>query len=94
MKQVMNYNKENGLLNMIRRTDPMIVFRIRYRGIAKRRFPDTSFSPRLLREHQLFSSREIFWRNFYSKNQKVNASYVVICLSVYPLILLSVCSSC
>ena len=24
MKQVMNYNKENGLLNMIRRTDPMI----------------------------------------------------------------------
>jgi len=26
--------------------------------------PDTSFSPRLLREHQLFSSWEIFWRNF------------------------------
>jgi len=25
MKQVMNYNKDNGLLNMIRRTDPMIV---------------------------------------------------------------------
>ena len=24
MKQVMNYNKDNGLLNMIRRTDPMI----------------------------------------------------------------------
>jgi len=26
MKQVMNYNKDNGLLNMIRRTDPMIVW--------------------------------------------------------------------
>ena len=26
MKQVMNYNKDNGLLNMIRRTDPMINF--------------------------------------------------------------------
>ena len=25
MKQVMNYHKDNGLLNMIRRTDPMIV---------------------------------------------------------------------
>ena len=25
MKQVMNYNKDNGLLNMIRRTDPMII---------------------------------------------------------------------
>jgi hypothetical protein len=25
---------------------------------------DTSLSPRLLREHQLFSSLEIFWRNF------------------------------
>ena len=25
MKQVMNYNKDNGLLNMIRRTGPMIV---------------------------------------------------------------------
>ena len=25
MKQVMNYNKDNGLLNMTRRTDPMIV---------------------------------------------------------------------
>jgi hypothetical protein len=24
MKQVMNYHKDNGLLNMIRRTDPMI----------------------------------------------------------------------
>ena len=24
MKQVMNYNKDNGLLNMIRKTDPMI----------------------------------------------------------------------
>ena len=24
MKQVMNYNKDNGLLNMITRTDPMI----------------------------------------------------------------------
>ena len=24
MKQVMNYNKDNGLLNMIRRTNPMI----------------------------------------------------------------------
>ena len=24
MKQVMNYNKDNGLLNMIRRIDPMI----------------------------------------------------------------------
>ena len=24
MKQVMNYNKDNGLLNMIRRTDPKI----------------------------------------------------------------------
>ena len=24
MKQVMNHNKNNGLLNMIRRTDPMI----------------------------------------------------------------------
>ena len=28
MKQVMNYHKDNGLLNMIRRTDPMIVERI------------------------------------------------------------------
>ena len=28
MKQVMNYHKDNGLLNMIRRTDPMInIFR-------------------------------------------------------------------
>ena len=26
MKQVMNYNKDNGLLNMIRRTDPMIIY--------------------------------------------------------------------
>ena len=26
MKQVMNYHKDNGLLNMIRRTDPMIIF--------------------------------------------------------------------
>ena len=26
MKQVMNYHKDNGLLNMIRRTDPMIKF--------------------------------------------------------------------
>ena len=26
MKQVMNYNKDNGLLNMIRRTDPMIIW--------------------------------------------------------------------
>ena len=26
MKQVMNYNKDNGLLNMIRRTDPMITW--------------------------------------------------------------------
>ena len=25
MKQVMNYHKDNGLLNMIRRTDPMII---------------------------------------------------------------------
>ena len=25
MKQVMNYNKDNGLLNMISRTDPMIM---------------------------------------------------------------------
>jgi hypothetical protein len=25
MKQVMNYHKDNGLLNMIRRTDPMIM---------------------------------------------------------------------
>ena len=25
MKQVMSYNKDNGLLNMIRRTDPMII---------------------------------------------------------------------
>ena len=25
MKQVMNYHKDNGLLNMIRRTAPMIV---------------------------------------------------------------------
>ena len=24
MKQVMNYHKDNGLLNMIRRTDPMM----------------------------------------------------------------------
>ena len=24
MEQVMNYHKDNGLLNMIRRTDPMI----------------------------------------------------------------------
>ena len=29
MKQVMNYHKDNGLLNMIRRTDPMIVVRQR-----------------------------------------------------------------
>ena len=28
MKQVMNYNKDNGLLNMIRRTDPMIIITI------------------------------------------------------------------
>ena len=26
MKQVMNCHKDNGLLNMIRRTDPMITF--------------------------------------------------------------------
>jgi hypothetical protein len=25
MKQVMNYHKDNGLLNMIRRADPMII---------------------------------------------------------------------
>ena len=30
MKQVMNYNKDNGLLNMIRRTDPMIVLGYEY----------------------------------------------------------------
>ena len=29
MKQVMNYHKDNGLLNMIRRTDPMIIGSIR-----------------------------------------------------------------
>ena len=29
MKQVMNYHKDNGLLNMIRRTDPMIQKEIR-----------------------------------------------------------------
>ena len=28
MKQVMNYNKDNGFLNMIRRTDPMIMLLI------------------------------------------------------------------
>jgi hypothetical protein len=28
MKQVMNYNKDNGLLNMIRRTDPMIILEV------------------------------------------------------------------
>ena len=27
MKQVMNHNKDNGLLNMIRRTDTMILNR-------------------------------------------------------------------
>ena len=27
MKQVMNYHKDNGLLNMIRRTDPMIILK-------------------------------------------------------------------
>ena len=30
MKQVMNYHKDNGLLNMIRRTDPMIVYRTNF----------------------------------------------------------------
>ena len=28
MKQVMNYNKDNGLLNMIRRTDFYILLKI------------------------------------------------------------------
>jgi len=28
MKQVMNYHKDNGLLNMIRRTDPMINYQM------------------------------------------------------------------
>ena len=29
MKQVMNCHKDNGLLNMIRRTDPMIMLMVR-----------------------------------------------------------------
>ena len=37
----------------------------------------------------------LFWRNSEYKNQKVNASLCPsVCRSVYPLILLSVCSSC
>ena len=35
MKQVMNYNKDNGLLNMIRRTDPMINLGIGYNAYDK-----------------------------------------------------------
>ena len=37
------------------------------------------YQPAPKREHQLFSSCEIFWRNSEYKNQKVNASYVVLC---------------
>jgi hypothetical protein len=51
-------------------------------------FSQIKYQPAPKREHQLFSSREIFWRNFWTENQKVNASYVVLCLSVYTLIVL------
>ena len=59
---------------------------IRYRGIAKRRSPRYKSQPAPKREHQLFSSWEIFWRNFYSKNQKVNASLCCFYVISYPLI--------
>ena len=34
MKQVMNYHKDNGLLNMIRRTDPMINLGVKWEVIS------------------------------------------------------------
>ena len=34
MKQVMNCHKDNGLLNMIRRTDPMISFEFIVNGLV------------------------------------------------------------
>ena len=35
MKQVMNHNKDNGLLNMIRRTDTMILNRFFFKTLQK-----------------------------------------------------------
>ena len=37
MKQVMNHNKDNGLLNMIRRTDTMIFWNFSILGVWKSR---------------------------------------------------------